>query len=119
MVVGKDADLAEVSRQNIIFFKEFAGGYCAAVSAGFLENQKLRDKGFKAGEMIKQENIALQHLRVGIQFKLNAKHMFDGTEQFYGTIIQPGIDIGPVFLISRLFHKALLFQRSKFGDNGG
>lgn len=110
MVVWIDADPLQIAGQDVFFAEEFAGCDGAAVGAGLFEDQKLRNEGFEAGKMIEQEDVALQHLRVGMQFDVDAEHVLHRAEQLHRALVSRGIDIGPVFRVCGLLHGGL-FQR--------
>lgn len=81
--MGENANMLEVSCHHRVLLKKFAGCDSTAIGTRLLVDQKLRDERLKTGKMVKQEDIALLYLSVGVDFYFDTKHFFDGVKYPY------------------------------------
>ena len=83
MIGRENAYLLKISCQHRVLFKKFTRSDNASICASLLIDQKLRDECFKTGKMVKQKNIALLNLSVGMELHFDTEHFFDGIENPY------------------------------------
>src|SRR5215212_7877964 len=74
--------------------KQLVGRYAAAIGACRLVNEILRDYRFKAGEMVKKENLALFDMAVGIMhLDIDAESAAQHGKRAHAPLIQNFIDL--------------------------
>jgi hypothetical protein len=97
-IVRDDTDRIEELAETFVAFEKLRRRDRAAIGAGCFVDQVLGNKGFKAREMVEQENIALVYgiviaIAVLVQLDVEFEQFAGSAKRLNAKVIDPGIDI--------------------------